>query len=174
MARTRLEILRPESGESVEGYLARGRVLDAEGKLEFRPQEGDSLGEYLLRLRAASGATPETVEENLGSFPADVALTRAELARLESGYLDLVNEQRLRVLATLYGIPQEWVLQVAQYHVEHYTTSLPATDNAFALMTARALQMDALDPEARQTLEKIFSEIVSAVQGTSLNLPPDT
>lgn len=174
MARTKLQVLRPQSGESVDAYLARGRVLDVDWALEFRPQEGDSLGEYLVRLRTAGGVTPESVQEYLAGFPANVALTRAELARLESGSLDLVNEQRLRVLATLYGVPQEWVLQVAQYHVEHYTASLPATDNAFALMTARALHMDALDPEARQTLEKIFAEIVSAAQGTSSNLPPDT
>lgn len=174
MARTKLQVTPPESGESVDAYLARGQVLDAEGPLEYRPQEGDSLGEYLVRLRTASGVTPESVEEYLGGFPPDVTFTRAELARLESGSLDLVNEQRLRVLATLYGVPQEWVLQVAQYHVEHYTSSLPPTDNAFALVTARALHMDALDIEARQTLEKIFSEIVSAVQGTSTNLPPDT
>ena len=174
MARTRLEVVRPEPGELVDAFIARGQVLDAQGALEFRPQEGDSLGEYLLRLRIANGVTPETVEESLGGFPPNIGLKRAELARLESGDLELINEQRLRVLATLYGIPQDWVLQVAQYHVEHYTSSLPATDNAFATMTARSLQMDALDPEAQQTLQKIFSEIVTAVQGASSNLPPDT
>ena len=174
MARTKLEINRPILGESVDEYLARGIVQDAESKSEFRPQEGDSLGEYLVRLRMSSGATPEAVEDYLGGFPATVALTRADLAQLESGSLDFVNEQRLRILATLYGVPQDWVLQVAQYHVEHYTSPLPASDNAYGLMTARALRMDALDPEARQTLEKIFSEIVDAVQNPSSNLPPET
>lgn len=174
MVRTKLQLNRPEFGETLESFLARGLGLDAEGLFDFRPQEGDSLGEYLLRLRTLTGATPEVVEESLAASPSNVALTRAELARLESGDLELVNEQRLRVLATLYGIPQDWVLQVAQYHVEQYTDVLPATDNAYGLMTARALQMNALDPEARQTLEKIFGEIVSAVQGTKSNLPPDT
>jgi transcriptional regulator with XRE-family HTH domain len=174
MARTKPQIARPELGESLDSYLARGRTLDAESLLDFRPQEGDSLGEYLLRLRTASGITPEALEEMLGGFSSNVALTRAELARLESGELELVNEQRLRALATLYGIPQDWALQVAQYQVEQYTTALPATDNAYAMMTARALQMNALDPEARQTLEKIFSEIVAAVEGPKSNLPPET
>lgn len=174
MARTKPQTIRPESGESVEDFFARGRMLDAESLLDFRPQEGDSLGEYLLRLRTVSGINPETLEELLSGFPSNVALTRVELARLESGDPGLVNEQRLRVLATLYGIPQDWVLQVAQYHVEQDTDALPATDNAYAMMTARALQMNALDPEARQTLEKIFNEIVSAVEGPKSTLPPET
>lgn len=174
MARARLQGVHPESGESLDAYLARGAMPDAGQLLEFRPEEGYPFGEYLLRLRTSSDLTPEAVEEALGGFPAKVALTRAELARLESGDLEVVNAQRLRVLATLYGVPQDWVLQVAQYHLEQCISPLPPTDNAFALLTVRALHMEELDPEARQTLEKIFSEIVAAIQGTSSNLPSET
>lgn len=173
MARTRLRILRPTPGESVDAYIARGGILDSNEPIEFRPQDGDSLGEYLLRLRVANAMTPETVEEYLGGFPSDIALTRAELAQFESGYVELVNEKRLRVLATLYGVPQDWVLQVAQYHVERYTSPLPATDNTFALLTARALPLDSLDPEARQTLQEIFNELIAAAQIASADSPQD-
>lgn len=164
MARKKLEMLRPTPEESVEAYIARGNTRNLEHAAEFAPQEGDSLGEYLLRLRLANDLSPEVIAEYLGSFPSDTAITRSELAQLESGYTELVNEKRLRALATLYGVPQEWVLQVAQYHVERYTPPIPATDNSFAMLTARAIQFNSLDPEARQTLQEIFNEIIGAVQ----------
>lgn len=169
----KLEGLRPEPDESPESFIARGQKLRDESQLAFRPQDGDSLSEYLLRLRVANGLTPEEVEDRLKGFPENLSLHRGELAKLESGYLGLVNEQRLRILATVYGVPQEWLLQTAQYHVETEIAQLPATDNAFATMTMRSLRMDTLDEEARQTLEQIFSEIVSAVQSAGLNTPPD-
>lgn len=164
MARNKLEMLRPTAGESVDAYIARGSTRDLEPAVEFCPQEGDSLGEYLLRLRLANDLSPESVEENLASFPNEAAVTRSELAQLESGYPEFVNEIRLRTLASLYGVPHEWVLQVAQYHVEHYTPPIPATDNSFALLSTRAIQFNSLDPGARQTLQEIFNEIIGAVQ----------
>lgn len=173
MARTKLQGFVPAVGESVEDYIARGKMLDAQALLEFRPQEGDSLGEYLLRLRVANDLTPEQVESYLNRFPENAALTRAELARLESGALEIVNELRLQILATLYGIPQSWVLQVAQYHVERYTPPLPATDNTFAVLNTRALHVNSHDPTAQQTLKDIFDEIIAAVQETGSNPPPE-
>lgn len=173
MARKKLETLLPKPGESVDAYIARGEIREPDFPLEFRPQEGDSLGEYLVRLRAANGLSPERVEELLGNFPSDAAVTRAELARLESSSFEFVNEQRLRVLASLYRVPQIWVLQVAQYHVERYTSPLPPTDNTFAMLTARALHMNAVDPEAQQTLQEIFNEIIAAVQDSGSDALPE-
>lgn len=170
----KLEGLLPEPNESVESFIERGRAVSAEKVLGFRPQEGDSLSEYLLRLRVAAGWFPEDVEMHLRGLPESATLTRADLAKLENGYLDLVTEQRLRVLATLYGVPQDWVLQTAQYHVDSEVAPLPATDNAFATMTMRSLRMDSLDTETRQMLEQIFSEIVSAVQSAQRDEPPDS
>ncbi len=164
MARKKLETLRPTIGESVDAYIARGMSRELEHAVEYCPQEGDSLGEYLLRLRLANSLTPEAIEEYLGGFPHDAAITRSELAQLESGYPEFVNEKRLRTLATLYGVSQEWVLQVAEYHVERYTPPIPATDNSFAMLTTRAVPLNSLDPEARQTLQEIFNEIIGAVQ----------
>ncbi len=173
MARKNLESLLPTQAESVEAFIARGAILEQDKVMEFRPQEGDSLGEYLLRLRVANALTPERVEELLSVFPSNAAVTRAELARMESGSLENVNEQRLRVLASLYRVPQNWVLQVAQYHVERYTSPLPPTDNTFAMLTARALQMDAVDPEAQRTLQEIFNEIIAAVQDAGSDSPQE-
>lgn len=167
----KLEGLLPEPNESVESFIERGRVVPAENVLGFRPQEGDSLGEYLLRLRVAAGRSPEDVETHLSGFPKNASLTRADLAKLESGYLELVTEQRLRLLATLYGVPQDWVLQTAQYPVDAEVASLPATDNAFSTMTMRSLQVDSLDTETRQALDQILSEIVSAVQSAQQEQP---
>lgn len=169
----KLEGLIPQPGESPESFIARGLKVQGEGRLDFRPQEGDSLSEYLLRLRVANGLTPEEVEKRLSAFPENLSLQRGDLAQLESGYLGLVNEQRLRILASLYGVPQEWLLQTAQYRVETEIAPMPPTDNAFATMTMRSLGMDTLDDEARQTLEQIFNEIASAVQSAGPNTPPD-
>lgn len=167
----KLEGLLPEPNESVESFTERGRAVPAENVLGFRPQEGDTLGEYLLRLRVAAGWSPENVETYLNGLPENVRLTRADLAKLESGYLELVTEQRLRILATLYGVPQDWVLQTAQYHVDAEVALLPATNNAFAAITMRSLRMDSLDAETRQALDQIFSEIVSAVQSAEQDIP---
>ncbi len=164
MTLKKLEMLRPTIGESVDAYIARGNSRELEYVVEFTPQEGDSLGEYLLRLRLANSLTPQSVQEFLVGFPNDAAVTRSELAQLESGYPEFVNEKRLRILATLYGVPQEWVLQVAQYHVERYTPPIPATDNSFAMLNTRAVPLNSLDPEARQTLQEIFNEIIGAMQ----------
>lgn len=167
MARRKLEGLRPEAGESLEAFVARGAARDAHAPLDFRPQEGDSLGEYLLRLRILNALTPPDVETLIRRFPADVALTAAELARLESGDVELVTKRRLQVLATLYGVPASWVLQVAEYQVEHYTPPLPATDNMFAHLNARALSAQPLSPEAQRTLQAILDDITAAVQSVS-------
>lgn len=169
----KLEGLIPEPNESPEAYIARGQAFEGKDLLDFRPQEGDSLGEYLLRLRLANRLSPEDVETHLKEFPHNVGLNRSELAKLESGYLGLVNEQRLRVLATLFGVPHEWLLQTAQYRVDAEITPLPATDNAFAMMTMRSVRVDALDAEERQTLEQILGDIVSAIQEARLNAPPN-
>lgn len=174
MAQNKLQGLVPDAGESVDAFIARGKMFDTNQAFDFRPQEGDSLGEYLLRLRVANDLTPEQIEEYLASFSTNNStLTRAELARVESGALELVNERRLRILATLYGVPQNWVLQVAQYHVEHYTPPMPATDNTFALLNTRALHWDSLDPAAQQTLQEIFNEIIAAAQDPSSDTPHD-
>lgn len=168
-----LKGLLPEPNEPVESFIERGHAVEAEGVLGFRPQEGDSLGEYLLRLRVNAGLSPENVETHLKDFPENGTVAASELARLESGDVDLVTEKRLRVLATLYGVPQDWVLQIAQYPVDAQVTVLPATDNAYATLTMRSAQMDALDTETRQALDKIFSEIVSAVRGAQQEHPSE-
>ncbi len=167
------EGLLPQPNESVESFVERGQAIVAENVFEFRPQEGDSIGEYLLRLRLNSGWSAEDVATRLKNFPDSVVLTPAELARLESGDLDLVNKQRLKVLATLYGVPQDWVLQTASYPVDAEVATLPATDNLFATMTMRSAQLDSLDPETRQALNQIFNEIISAVQGAQQDQPSE-
>lgn len=166
-----LKGLVPEPNEPVESFIKRGQTVAAETVLEFRPQEGDSLGEYLLRLRVNAGLLPEDVETRSKGFPENVALNRADVAKLESGDLDLVTEKRLRTLATLYGVPQDWVLQIAQYPVHAQFTALPAMDNAYATLTMRSAEMNTLDAETRQTLDKIFDEIVSALQGARHEQP---
>lgn len=169
----KLEGLLPKPNESVESFIERGQALPAENVLGFRPQEGDSLGEYLLRLRVNSGWSPEDVEMRLKGFPENVVVTAAELARLESGDLDLVNKQRLQVLAVMYGVPPNWVLQTASYPVNAEVAALPAADNVYATLTMRSAQMDSLDPDTRQVLDQIFSEIISAMQGAQQDQPSD-
>lgn len=161
----KLEGILPEPHESVESFIARGQAVPAENVLEYRPQEGDSLGEYLMRLRLYAGWSADEVATHLKNLPENVALTAVHVARLESGDLDLVTKQRLQVLATLYGVPQDWILQTASYPVDPEVTVLPATDNLYASVTMRSAQMDALDPETRDALNQIFNEIISAVQG---------
>lgn len=171
---SKLSGLRPEPSESLDVYLARGQKINDQDRLDFRPQEGDSVGEYLLRLRTANELTPDEVERLLGVFPRNVNVTSAELDRLENSDPEVINEKRLRLLATLYGVPQNWVLQVANYPVASPTPLLPATDNLFATMTMRSLPPEALDSEAQEMLKKIFDEIVAAVQQPRSDLPPES
>lgn len=167
-----LEGLIPQSNEALESFIERGHTLSAEQVLEFRPQEGDSLGEYLMRLRVAAGWSPEDVETLLRNL--NVNLTRVDIVKLENGYLDLVTEQRLRVLAALYGVPQDWVLQTAQYRVDAEVAVLPATDNLYATLAMRSTRKQPLNAEARQMLDHMFSEIVAALESVpQADEPPD-
>lgn len=157
-----LEGLTPQPNESLESFIERGKTISAEKVLAFRPQEGDSLGEYLMRLRVAAGWSPEDVETLLRDL--QVNLTRVDIVKLENGYLDLVTEQRLRALAALYGVPQDWVLQTAQYRVADEVAVLPATDNLYATLAMRSTRKQPLNAEARQMLDDMFGEIVAALE----------
>lgn len=159
-----LKGLRPQPGETVEAFIQRGVAVSAPDRSAFSPRAGDTFGEYLIRLRHANRLELDEVEIVLGAFPPESRVNCSELLSLEGGNAELGTELRLRVLATLYGIPQEWLLQAHQSFYKNSSYPGEETQRAylFSPMTHRSAVMDALDEDARRLLEVTFRNLVVA------------
>lgn len=129
--------------------MARGKIKPPEtqpGLDELRPIPNEKLGPYVRRVRLLRGLNLPDVARALASKPPSQRVSHPYLSQIELGQVAQPARDRLQSLASVLGIPPEWLYELAGLPIEGRPDQSVIERNPMADRIAlRAAELDASD-----------------------------
>lgn len=142
--------------------MARGKNAGKQGQpkwdQELRPHPEEKLGAYIRRVRLMRGLSLPDVARALGDRPSSQRLSHPYLSQIETGQVHQPSRDRLESLASVLGIPSEWLYEKADLPLQ--TGVRPATSRG-GIADYIATRATELEPQDQTMILRMIETVLN-------------
>lgn len=142
--------------------MARGKNAEKQGEIqgdeELRPRPEEKLGTYIRRVRLMRGLSLPDVARALADRPASQRLSHPYLSQIETGQVHQPSRDRLLSLATVLGIPAEWLYEKADLPLQ---TGVRESTNHGGIADYIATRATELEPQDQTMILRMIETVLN-------------
>lgn len=132
---------------------------------ELRPYPQETLGDYVRRLRLMQGLSLPDVARAMTNLPPSQRISHPYLSQIEHGQVHQPSRDRLSSLASVFGIPPEWLYEKAGLPTDS-PRGMAARDMS-PLVEQLATRASLIEPADQQMLLDMVEAIIRRRQAGS-------